>query len=228
MIELTLSALFFLGTHLGIAGTGLRGALVAMMGERLYLLGYSIVSLVAIAWLADSYTLAPYVATWGQLYGLQPLALVLMLPAFLLAVAGLTTPSPTLVGAENLLREEHVGSGILRVTRHPFLMGVAWWALIHLVVNGDIAALLLFGSLLVLSLAGAYSIDAKRAAVMGDAWRDFAARTSVLPFAAIVRGRNRFMPGEIGWWRMVLGAVAWAAMLYLHLGLFGVSPLAAL
>jgi uncharacterized membrane protein len=36
--------------------------------------------------------------------------------------------------------------GIQRVTRHPFLWGVAVWAFVHLIANGDVASLMLFGS----------------------------------------------------------------------------------
>ena len=121
MTTLILAALFFVGTHLGLAGTPLRAAIVNRVGEGPYLIGYSILSLVAISWLADAYKVAPYVETWGQLYGLQTLALVLVLLAFLLVVVGLTTPSPTLVGAESLLAKDDVVKGILRITRHPFL-----------------------------------------------------------------------------------------------------------
>jgi len=227
MTELALAALFFTGTHLGIAGTPLRGALIKLIGERGYLVAYVLLSLVAISWLADSYKVAPYVSTWGQLYALQPIALVVMLPAFLLVVTGLTTPSPTLVGAEGLLERDNVVSGILRVTRHPFLTGVALWALVHLLVNGDLASLIFFGCLLVLVVAGARSIDAKRAAHMGALWASFVQQTSILPFAAILQGRNRFVPGEIGGWRLLLSVSAYAAFLYFHPQLFGVSPLGA-
>jgi uncharacterized membrane protein len=228
MSDLILAALFFAGTHLGLAGTPIRAGLVRLLGERLYLIGYSVLSLVAISWLADSYKVAPYVETWGQLYALQPLALVLMFLSFLLVVVGLTTPSPTLVGAEGLLGKKDVVKGVLRITRHPFLMGVALWAIAHLIVNGDLAALILFGSLLLLVVPGAYSIDAKRAAKMGDQWSRFAAQTSVIPFAAILQGRNQFKPGELGWWRLGLALAGYLAMLHFHNSLFGVSPISAL
>lgn len=228
MAELLLAAVFFLATHLGIAGTPMRGALVSILGERLYLGAYALLSLIAISWLADSYKVAPYVETWGQLYILQPLALALMLPAFLLVVIGLTTPSPTLVGAEGLLERENVTTGVLRITRHPFLMGTALWALTHLLVNGDVAALILFGSLLLLVVIGAYSIDGKRADKMGEQWDAFAAQTSVIPFVAIAQGRNRFELGELGWWRIVIAVAIFFATLHFHTGLFGVSPIASL
>ena len=228
MIELALAALLFVGTHLGIAGTPLRGHLVAWIGEGPYLIGYAVISLVTISLLSDAYKAAPYQETWGQLYALQPVALVLMFVAFLLVVVGLTTPSPTLVGAEALLNKEQPVTGILRVTRHPFLMGVSLWALTHLVVNGDVAGLILFGSLLVLCALGALSIDAKRRAKLGSQWTDFVGRTSVLPFGAILQGRNRLVWRELGWWRLLLATLGFGVMLYFHADLFGVSPVAAL
>ncbi len=228
MLRLTLAALFFTGTHLGIAGTRLRGWLVERIGEIPYLLAYSLLSLLALSWLADAYKAAPYVETWGQLYALQPLAALLMLPACLLAVTGLTTASPTLAGAEKYLENPEPARGILRVTRHPFLMGVATWAAVHLLVNGDLAASLLFGSLLVLAIAGARSIDAKRRARAGADWERFAAITSILPFAAILRGHNHLVPAEFGWWRPSLAVLLWVALLYFHRSFAGVSPLAAL
>jgi len=53
---------------------------------------------------------------------------------------------------------------MLRITRHPFLWGAAIWALGHLLVNGDAVSIILFGSILVLSLFGTASIDASAAA----------------------------------------------------------------
>jgi uncharacterized membrane protein len=155
----------------------------------------------------------------------EPVVLVLMAIAFLLVVIGMATPSPTSVGGESGLVGRDPARGILRVTRHPFLCGVALWALVHMTVNGDSASLVLFGALLVLAVAGPRSIDAKRRAALGPRWEPFAAATSVVPFAAIVQGRNRFVPSEIGWWRVGLSAVLYSAMLYVHRWLFGVPPL---
>lgn len=227
MIELLFFSLLFVGTHLGIAGTPLRALIVSKTGEGVYLIAYAAISLLTISWMVDAYKVAPYMETWGQLYALQPVVLVLMFLAFLLVVIGLTTPSPTLVGAEGLLEKSDAVRGILRITRHPFLMGVTVWALTHLVVNGDLAALILFGAMMVLCLVGAFSIDQKRRAKLGDSWADFATQTSVMPFAAILQGRNRLAIGELGWWRILLAIAGFAAMLHFHAGLFGVSPITA-
>src|SRR5262249_39128244 len=98
-----------------------------------------------------------------------------------------------------------------------FLGGVALWALVHLIVNGDLASLILFGSLLVLALGGTAAIDAKRRRSFGEQWMQFAAVTSNVPFAAIVAGKNRLGPAvvEIGVWRLLI-AIVYAVAFYLH------------
>ena len=107
--------------------------------------------------------------------------------------------------------------GMLRITRHPFLCGVALWALAHLVVNGHLAALVLFGSLLVLAIGGTASIDAKRRRATGAQWAAFAGVTSVLPFAAIAAGRNRLGPAlrEIGPWRALMAVIVYVVVFHL-------------
>jgi uncharacterized membrane protein len=108
--------------------------------------------------------------------------------------------------------------GIVRITRHPFLWGVALWALVHLIVNGDLASLVLFGSLLVLALGGTVSIDAKRRRHFGEQWTQFASVTSGVPFAAIAAGRNRLGPAlvEMGVIKPLAAIVVYAAVFYLH------------
>ena len=153
----------------------------------------------------------------------KPVAIVLMLPAFLLVVIGLATPNPTSVAQEDRLAQP--ARGIVRVTRHPFLTGVALWALVHLVGNGDIASFVFFATWALIALAGTVSIDAKRRRLSGAAsWEPFAAQTSILPFAAIAAGRNRFSLREIGTWRWVAALVAYALVLGGHAPLIGVSP----
>jgi uncharacterized membrane protein len=176
-------------------------------------------------WLAHAYRAAEYVETWGQLTWFKPFAAILMLAAFLFAVLGVTTANPTAVGGERLLEKDAPAVGVLRVTRHPFLWGLALWALTHLLANGDVASLILFGSLLVLVLGGMGSIDAKRRKTYGEHWEHFAAATSVIPFMAIQQGRNRREWKEFKWWQLAAALVAYAALMHFHKTLFGVSPL---
>jgi uncharacterized membrane protein len=119
-----------------------------------------------------------------------------------------------------------VARGIVRITRHPFLWGVALWALVHLIVNGDLASLIVFGSLFVLALGGTASIDAKRRRIFGEDWSRFAQTTSNVPFAAILAGRNQLRRAlsEIGIVRPVIAMAAYALIFIFHGRLFN-APL---
>jgi uncharacterized membrane protein len=203
VVSLILAALFFAGIHLGIAGTAVRDRAIQILGENGYRAAFVVASyVIGLGWLVTAYNRAPYLATWGMLEWWKPIAIILMLPACLLVVIGLMTSNPTSVA-----QEERVGQppqGIVRITRHPFLIGVGLWALVHLTGSGDVASLVFFATWAVVALAGTVSIDRKRERLLGAAWEPFAAQTSIVPFAAIAAGRNRFAPGEIGAWRWAL------------------------
>ena len=227
LIMLAAAAAVFLGLHLGIAGTRLRDSIVGTIGEGPYMGLFSVASLAGIIWLSMSYNDASattYVETWGQLVSLHLLASVIMLFAFMIGVPGILTPSPTGVGGESQLDAEEPAQGMTRITRHPFLWGTFLWAFSHLLVNGDLASLLMFGTFSLLTLLGTRSIDAKRKRKLGDKWDAFAAKTSNVPFAAIVSGRNHLSLAEIGWWRLAVGLIAYLAVFGAHGLLFGVMP----
>ena len=217
MLPLALSCLLFLGIHVFISGTALRGWLVARLGLLPYRGLFSLMSAGALGAMVAAYPAAPHVELWPEVAALHWLALALNLIALPLAVLGILSPNPTSVGQERLMRAAKPARGIIRVTRHPFLVGVALWALGHIAANGALAPLILFGSLLALALIGPRLIDAKKAAADPEAWRKLAATTSWLPFAAIAQGRNHFALAELGWWRLTLALALYLAIVtYLH------------
>ena len=67
-------------------------------------------------------------------------------------------------------------------------------------------------------------IDRRRATSDPAGWAALSSRTSVVPFAAIVSGRQRLDLREIGTWRVALGLAAWAVVLATHRLVIGVSP----
>jgi uncharacterized membrane protein len=223
MISLILAAAFFVGIHVFVSGTRLRDRLVAQVGEQGFRGLFSALSLVGMVWMGWAYSRAPSIALWGKTHAFRPLALLLVLFAFLVGV-GLTTPSPTAVGGESQLDQPEPARGILRITRHPFLWGVALWAFTHLLLNGDAASFVLFGALLLLALVGPGSIDAKRQRAFGGKWGRFAAVTSNVPFAAIIEGRNILRIDELGLWRIGVSLALYVMLLLSHRWLFGVSP----
>jgi len=219
MLNLIAASACFLLIHFGVSGTKLRDVLVARLGPGPYRAAFALASILGLAWMIYAFRHAPAVPLWGLMPGFRPAVYVLVLIAFLFAVPGIATPSPTRVGMESKLKQgPDIARGMVRITRHPFLWGTALWALVHLVINGELAALILFGSLLVLALGGTAAIDAKRRRAFGDQWAQFAAVTSNVPFAAIAAGRNQLLPAlrEIGVSRVLLAIVVYAVAFYLH------------
>lgn len=227
MIELLLAALFLLATHFGISSTGLRPALTARLGIGAYLGLYSVLAIAAFAWLVSAYSRADYVELWPPATWLAWLALLLMPIPCLLLVAGLTTANPSLVGNALARKTVEPPEGIVRITRHPTMWAFGLWAIIHLIANGDLASLILFGMIAALALVGAVLIDARYRDRLTDAWPSFAGQTSNIPFAAVLADRQQLVVGEIGWWRLALALGLYVLLLALHPLLFGVSPLGA-
>src|SRR5215471_1904151 len=225
MGRLVAASLFLLLSHFGIASSPPRATLARTLGERLYIRLYSLLTLAAFAWLILAYRAAPTRVLWTPPGLVKPAALLVVPLAFMLIVAGLTTPNPTIVGAEKLFDRPDIVHGILRVTRNPFLWGVGLFAVTHVAATGDLASVLFFGAIGVLGLAGARLLDAKKARRHGAAWPAFAAATSNLPFLAIVQGRQRLVLREIGLWRITLAIGLFVLMLSVHQWAFGTSPL---
>lgn len=227
MIALAAACAFFGAIHLGLSGTRLRDWAVAVMGEQTYRAAFSIGSVIGIVAMAMTYSAAMRAGP-DQLFfpgpGITHLGIPVMLVVFLLGVTGLLTKNPTAAGFEDSVDAPDTVQGLLRITRHPFLWSVSIFSLFHLLANGDAASALFFGTLFVVAFAGTFSIDAKRARVMGARWSGFAAKTSNVPFAAILGGRQRLSLAEIGIVKPLVALGAFACVLFVHAWLFGVSP----
>jgi uncharacterized membrane protein len=222
MTHLSLAAVAFLATHY-VASTSLREVLVATMGKS-YLALYSLLAFITLGWMIWAFYHAPFINLWYAV-ALRPVPLVVMPIALVFMVCALATPNPTLVGRERLLKSAAPARGILRVTRHPLMWGFALFGISHIVARGDAAALIFFGTFVVLALSGSWLIDRRKAAALGEDWRRFAAVTSNVPFAAIIGGRNQFNLAETGGLNILLGLAAYTALLMLHHRLFGAHAL---
>ncbi len=222
MVFLLLAALLWIGVHIGISGTALRGHLVAKLGETAFTIAFSALSFAAIGLLVMAWQTADTAPVWFAPAWLRWVIAALMLPVFVIFICSLVG-NPTAPGGGGLLAKGP--RGIQRVTRHPMLCASAAWAALHVLGNGDTAAMLFFGAFLVTAVAGMPSIDTKMARRHAQAWPDFAKATSIVPFGAILAGRNRFDMAEIGWIAPLIGVLLWAAVLHGHRILFGVPAL---
>lgn len=217
------AGLFFIGIHVFISSTPMRGWLIGRLGTLPYQGVFSLLSFAGIAWLIWAYARMEKTQFWALPELVSFLAILAAFAGVLLAVLGVLSPNPTTVNQEALLQSPSPATGVIRITRHPFMVGAALWALAHMVLNPDTASLAFFGVFFILAGIGPWLIDQKKARTFPSQWRGFAAVTSILPFAAIMRGRNQFKPGEIGLWRLSLALLIVLLLIYFHGALFGVS-----
>jgi uncharacterized membrane protein len=225
MLALALAASVFVVSHFLMSGPPLRAALVARLGERWFRALYSSLAAGLLIWTAIAFARAPHEPLFEP-GPLRWLPLVVMPVALLLLVCGLSQKNPTAVEPAAALDDGAAAPGILAVTRHPVMWAFGLWALSHLLANGDLAGMILFGAMAILALGGTLAIDAKkRRSWAGQRWTRFAAATSNLPMLAMIQGRARLRLGEIGWWRVGLALVLYALLLYGHGFVFGVPAI---
>ncbi len=123
----------FIGAHVLTTLRDARAAAIARLGEGGYKIVYSLVSLAGIAlaaWGFGLYRATGWINVWHPPVALRHLALALMLPAVILVVAS------------------YVRGRIYTTLKHPMLAGVKLWAVLHLLSNGDLGSIILFGSIL--------------------------------------------------------------------------------
>lgn len=192
MLVLIIGLVLFLGIHSSrIVAEGFRGRFIAQRGAGPWKGLYSLIAGLGLALIIWGYGLARQqpVVLWTPPAGLRHVASLLVLIAFILMAAAYVPRN-----------------GLKARLHHPMVLSVKAWALGHLLANGSVADLLLFGGFL---LWAAASFSAARR-------RDRA-------------GQVRYPPGTIGGTLLciVIGTAAWVVFaLWLHGWLIGVRPFA--
>jgi uncharacterized membrane protein len=123
----------FLGVHTLSTQRELRASVMASTGEGGYKIFYALVSLlglVLIVWGFAQYRATGWIDVWYPPKALKHVAVALMLPAVILVVAA------------------YIRGRIYTTLKHPMLAGVKLWAAAHLIANGDLGSIILFGSFL--------------------------------------------------------------------------------
>ena len=217
MTQFILALLAFLALHSVPAVPAIRGRLVAALGRRVYLVLYSLASLVALAWVFHAAFQLDHVELWPPASWQVWVPMVLTPIAFFLLVAGLISPNPVSVS----FRRSGVEAGaILAITRHPVLWGFILWAASHVVPNGDLRSLILFG---VFALFAVFGIVMSERRNRQNALRQ---ATSIVPFVAIAQGRARLRVDAAMLMALAVAAALTAWLLTGgHAALFGADPL---
>jgi uncharacterized membrane protein len=157
----------FLGVHLVPSFTAVRARLLARLGEGGYKGLYSLASAIGLGLIVWGKSRAPGVPVYQPPAFGHHAALALMLPAFVLLTAA------------------YVPSNLKRFMRHPMLTGIALWAAAHLLANGDLASLLLFGGFGAFALVDIVSAN-RRGAKLSDTRRALASDLLVLAIGGAV------------------------------------------
>lgn len=215
----TVFAAFFL-THSIPVRPGVKSRIVNRIGAGGFGLGYSALSVAMLALLIWSAGEAPYVQLWPQMGWHRHAAHLGMLAVCLILALSVARPNPFSFGGARNNSFDPTRPGIVRWTRHPILLALAIWAGVHLLANGDLAHVILFGVLGSFALGGRALIDRRKRRVMGEAeWNalDTARRSAPLFHAP------RCWPE--GFIRMLIALFAFAALLLAHPHVIGVSAL---
>ena len=182
-MQILMAGIFiFLGIHLVPTSGQLRRSLITRLGEGPYKGIFSLISLTSLILIIYGMAHTPFIAVWTPPVWGRWAALALM-PISLTLIAATYLPN-----------------NLKRYTPHPMLWGVMAWATAHLLANGDLAAVLLFGSFGLFSVIDIVSANNRGAAL---------SRTT--------------HPWSMDALTVVTGIAVFAVVLSFHSRLFGVS-----
>lgn len=211
------AAATFLGTHFAMSHP-LRRPMVGALGERAFLVVYSLVAFATLGATIWAYraaeTTAPF---WDVSDGLWAVSTLLMLVGSILLLGSLVR-NPALAGAAASAATAEA-RGVYAVTRHPMMCAFAIWGISHILIYPVTKNIILSGAIIMLALVGAALQDRKKAALDPLGWSAWEGRTSYLPLAAIAAGRARF--GGFGMHALGGGFVTWLAATWAHIPLAG-------
>ena len=133
LLVMILGLVLFFGAHIFTTRREARAQAIARLGEGTYKIAYSVVSLAGLAlivWGFAHYRATGWIDVWYPPKAFKHITVALMLPAVILVVAS------------------YLRGRIYATLKHPMLAGIKLWAVAHLLANGDLGSIILFGSFL--------------------------------------------------------------------------------
>lgn len=228
-IEFISAGLLFLASHRLPTIVSVRKQLVGVVGERGFLCAYSVLSLILLAWLIAASGRAPFVALWGPAPWHAWVAIIAMPAACLLVAFSIGTPNPLSFGGGDERRFDPQRPGAVGFARHGLLSALAVWSVVHLIANGNVAHVVLFGLFALFSGYGMLLIDKRKQRQLGmKRWRELAHATSLWPGQSLVTGRWQPHLWPIGAdtvKRLAAAVALYVCALWMHESLIGMNPL---
>ena len=186
----------FLGLHSLPVVQSLRSGMVRAVGDVPYRIGFSVLSLVGLVLIAEGYKAWKYEAPGSAILWVSPAWLVHV--ALLLNLFAFVSIAAT-----------YGRSHIKKAVKHPMILAVKIWAFAHLLANGDVASVVLFGGFLAWGVIDRISVKRRERAGL------------IAPAAFEARWRDDAIA-------VTVGVVVYVLFVWkLHLWLIGVSPVAA-
>lgn len=217
-LEYCAAIVAFFASHSVPLRPAIKGPVSARIGARGFTVVYSALSLGILAWLIGAAGRAPYVGLWPQSGWQNWVTIVAMLPVCLILATAIGRPNPFSFGGARNDRFDAHSPGTVRLTRHPLLVALGAWAAAHIIPNGDLAHVILFGLFAGFAVLGMRIIDRRKKRLMGrDQWHDLRAAVARAPY--IKPDRSMII-------RLCVGTCVYVGLLLVHPLVFGVSPLA--
>lgn len=212
-------ALFF-ATHSIPVRPAIKSRLVSKLGTRGFTSAYSVLSLMMLWLLIYAADRAPFLPLWDIAIWQKYVTLAGMFAVCMLLAASIGRPNPFSFGGARNNQFDPASPGILRWTRHPLLVALAVWAGLHLLPNGDLAHVILFGVFLGFALLGQKIIDRRKKRTLGHSqWQNLTDEIRITPVI------QRPQSIQFLCLRLVVGCLAYIALILAHTWLLGVSPL---
>lgn len=209
-VSVLLAMFVFVLSHVIIARSGLKPWLIRRAGHAAYLSGYSLLSVLLLAWVIRALHWTDRVLLWTVPLWSYPLVGAASFVAFVLMGIGALSPNPFSVTFRRRgFRAERPGA--VGWIRHPLLWGLTLWSLAHVVPNGNWPAVVLFGGAALFGLLGTLALDRRqRKRLTSERWRQLSCGAGHLDRNAVLGA--------------LAGAALWAVLLLVHPILFGGNP----
>ncbi len=202
LLIVALGTALFMGAHLVPMMPTWRKVLSGWLGEEPYKAGFALLALAGLIGAIIAYRFTPHVPLWSSPGPLRAVTAILMLAAVLLFAGARGVP------------------WFKRVVRHPMLWGIGLLGVAHLLVNGEVAGVILFGGLALFGFAWQPLTDRRDAALDPAGWKETSRTTSLWPFA---KWRARSDPVTLR--PLIIGVIVYVALVLLHPWLFGAPVL---
>ncbi len=191
-----------------------KSRITAKIGAIGFTALYSLLSIAVLTWIISAAGRAPYIELWAWAPWQNHIPLAGMALACIIVAMAFGQPNPLSFGGWNNDRFDPQNAGIIGWLHHPLLAALFIWSATHLIPNGNLAHVIVFGLFAGFSLLGTRIINKRAKRILGMArWQ------------ALSKTKRQITITRRGLARISLGLAVYLAILLSHATVIGVSPL---